>query len=306
MTLRNLILIVALSLFLLGYVAYWAYHSLYLEPRQELGDEIAKLTEEIEGGQNRLASMKQFCENNVWFYSRSLPQVPNDARSQYQFWLLELLQYSGLENNHVEVASPAATQYWGDYRGTIQCTGTLSQLSHFLFEFYYVPFLHRITSIRLDPVEGNPDKKTFTIVVNALGLRPRDRKDPYPLANQLPSGEGWYIQRMAYNDLSAYQVIENRDLLQTAKGGIDRADYTFLTGIVQFNDQTEVWFSVRTDDSSIRAKLGDTINSGSFSGRIVEIYDQDIVLDRNGSRWLLSIGESLLESFALPPETEQR
>jgi hypothetical protein len=310
MTLRNILLITGISLFLLWYVAHWAYQSLYLEPRRELGDEIAKLTGEIEWGQNRLASMTQFRDQNMGFYARSLPRVTNDARSQYRFWLLELLQYSGLEmeNSHVEVGLPALTPFWGDYRGTIQCTGSLSQLSYFLFEFYYVPFLHRVTSISLTPVDGNPEKKTFNIVVNALALRPQDPYDysSYPLANQLPTWEGWYLQRTASNDLTTYQVIENRDLLQTAKGGTDQADYTFLTAIIQRDNQMEVWFSVRTDDTLIEAKLGDTIHSGSFTGKIVEILDQDIVLDRNGSRWLLTNGESLQEAFALPPETEQR
>jgi hypothetical protein len=115
--------------------------------------------------------------------------------------------------------------------------------------------------------------------------------------------ENWVIQRLATNDLSAYQVIEDRDLLQTAKGGIDKADYTFLSAIFHQDDQQEVWFSVRTDGSRITAKLGDTIHSGSFVGKVVEILDQDIVLDRNGSRWLLSNGENLSEAFALPPET---
>ena len=183
------------------------------------------------------------------------------------------------------------------YQFNVQSTGTLAQLSYFLFEFYYAPFLHRISTITLAPVEGKPEQLTFSMAINALALNTY----PYQPMNRMPTG---YIQRLT-NDLAAYQVIENRNLLQTARGGIDRADYTFFTGIVEIGNQKEVWFSVRTDDSRITAKLGAPVQSGSFSGRLVEILDQDIVLDRNGERWLLTAGESINQAFALPPETAE-
>jgi len=301
MTLRNIIILVGLSLFLLWYIGNWAYTSQYVEPRKRLGGEIAKLSDEIESRQTYYATISQFCQQNQLFYARSLPRVSNDAK-QYSLWLLELLQLSGFENNNVADVAPVPIPFGYDYRFMIQCTGTLSQLSYFLFEFYYAPFLHRISTLKLVPDEKNKDKMTFTITVSTLALRPRDLNDPYPAMNQLPGG--WYVPRLASNDLATYDVIAERNLLQTAKGGIDKADYTFLTGILLLDDQEEVWFSVRTDDSLIKLKLGDMIVSGSFSGKIVEILEQDIVLDRSGTRWLLTTGERLTDAFALPPESE--
>ena len=298
---RNFILIVCLALFLVGYVSFWAYKTRYLEPRQRLGNEINKLSKEIATGKNSYAMMVQFYEQAKWFYYRSLPRVPNDAQSQYSFWLLELLQYSGLEDNRVNSNAYSVVRLGADYRFSVQCIGSLSQLSYFLFEFYNAPFLHRIATMTLAPVDGNAERLSLSMTVNALALKPYQQSDPYPMMNQIPTG--WHVQRLVSNDWNVYQTIAERNLLQTAKGGIDRADYTFLTGIPQFGDQTEVWFSVRTDDSVIKAKLGSSIHVGSFSGKIVEILDQDIVLDRNGERWLLAAGESLNEAFALPPET---
>jgi hypothetical protein len=301
MTLRNIVLIIGLTLFLIWYVSSWAYQTQYLKPRQELGNEIAKLSGEIEGGKKNLAMMTQFRTQNVGYYYRSLPPVSNDARTQYFFWLLELLQYCGFENNDVRSGAPSRIPFGINYQFNVQCTGSLSQLSYFLFEFYYAPFLHRITSMTLTPTEGNAERLTFSMTVNALTLDVR--YNPYPVTNRLPEG---YIPRLAFNNLAAYQTIADRNLLQTAKGGIDRADYTVFTGIIQMGDRQEVLFSLQTDDSRIEAKLGDSIHSGSFSGRIVEILDEDIVLERGGSRWLLTVGESLKEAFALPPETGEK
>ena len=317
---RNIILIVGLALFLVGYVAYWAYGSLYQEPRQRLGNEIATLTQQIETGRGNLAAMTQFCQQNMGFFYRTLPQTQNDAQSQYSFWLLELLLYSGFEDNHVNPAAAPTSVAPGcwNFQFNIQSTGSLEQLSYFLFEFYYAPFLHRIASMTLIPVEGNAEQVRLSMTVNALVLDLRlfqamDQAlglqvQSFPLPNQLPTG--WHIPRLASNDLATYRVIANRNLLQTARGGIDRADFTFLTAILEIGGQTEVWFTLRTDDSRITARLGDLVQSGSFSGRLVEILDQDIVLERDGERgrerWLLTTGESLNQAFALPPETAGR
>jgi len=296
MTLRNLILIVFLALFFVCYLSYWAYQTQYREPRERLTEEIAELSQQIERGEAARDMMRQFYGQNSWLYQRSLPSAPNDAR-HYSFWLLELLQYSGMENNDVQSQPHSLVRSGADYRFHVQCTGTLSQFSYFLFEFYNAPFLHRITTLTLTPMEGNEEKQTFTMTINALALDSRYGQ----VANYLPRG---WIPRLAFNNLTMYDVIGERNLLQAARGGIDRADYTALTGFIHSGDQTEVWFSVRTDDSTIKAKLGDTIRSGSFVGKIVEIHHEDIVFERsNGERWLLTRGELLNQAFALPPET---
>ena len=300
MTLRNLILIVGLALFLVWYVSAWAYRELYIAPRKELGDEIAKLSGEIEYGQSKLAAMTQTWNQNQGYYLRSLPPAPNDAR-QYSFWLLELLQYSGLDDCNVGDGAYSMAQLGANYRFTVRCAGSLSQLSYFLFEFYYAPFFHRMTTMTLVPTEGNRERLTFAMTVNVLALDAR--YNPYPVTNRLPTG---YISRLWFQDPALYNVIAERNIMQTAKGGVDRADYTFFTSIFTSDGEAEVWFSVWTDDSTIKTKLGDSIHSGSFSGRVVEILNQDIVLDRNGTRWLLTLGESLNEAFALPPETGER
>lgn len=291
---RNSILITGLALFLVWYVSNWAYKSLYLEPRQKLNTEIQTLSAQITAGKGNRDAMNQFNTQYAWLYSRTLPQIPNDAHTQYTFWLLELVQYCEFENHHVEPTTPTRVPAGWSYQFTARGTGTLPQLTQFLLEFYCAPFLHRITSLTLKPVDGNPEKLECYITVNALAL-------PKHLTRQLPSG--WHYSRLTY-DLPAYQIISNRNLLETARGGIDKADFTELTGIMGIGDKTEVWFSVRTDGTTIKAKLGEIIHSGSFFGKLVEILDRDIVLlDHNGERWLLTMGEFLTDAFALPPET---
>ena len=299
---RNFILIVGLALFLMWYVSDWAYQSLYLAPRKQLGSKITELSQQIEWGKADLNAKQQFNAQCLIFYYRTLPASANDARSQYTFWLLELLQYSGFENPGVDPRPHTLVPAGANYQFNIQCTGSLSQFSYFLFEFYYAPFLHRITSMTLTPVEGNAEQLRFSMSVNALALRLNPRT--HPPRNEIPNG---IIPRLMSNDLTTYQVIANRNLLQTAKGGIDRADYTVLSSVLHGSDPkeawSEVWFYVQTDESTVKKRLGETFQFGSFSGKVVEILDEDVVLERNGERWLLGLGEKLNKAFALPPET---
>ena len=307
---RNIILIVFLSIFLLWYAASWAYKTQYTEPRQTLQHEIARLSNEIEAGQNNLNMMTQFNTQYAWSFHRSLPPVPNDAQSLYSFWLLEALQHCGFENPQVNAGSMSRIMPGADYRFNAQYTGSLAQLSHFLFEFYHAPFLHRITSLALLPNEGNTEILTFTMAINVLALD--SRFNPFmvmnqPVTIQLPTD--WRIPRLAFNDPAAYQVIEERNLLQVARGGTDRADHTTLTAILEVGDQIELWFMDNMAGGNappIKKRLGETIQAGSFTGRIIEIYLQAelVVLDREGTRWLLAAGEGLNEAFALPLETK--
>jgi hypothetical protein len=47
--------------------------------------------------------------------------------------------------------------------------------------------------------------------------------------------------------------------------------------------------------------VGQTLAVGQFHGDVVEIATDDVVLEADGERWLLALGENLGEACALPP-----
>lgn len=295
--LRNIIMFSLLGAFFAWYGLSWAYESLYREPRQRLGNELTKLKGEIETGKKNIAFMQQFSQQNTPYYYRSLPIIPDQAR-QYSHWLLELFRYCGVETPDIDSTNPTRTAFGLNYRSNIRATCSLEQLSRLLFEFYYAPFLHRITFLSITPVEGKEDI-TLAMTVDALTLRPSSPQATAPSQNALPTG---YIPRLKSNDLTAYQVIAERNLLQAARGGIDKADYAYLTSIIVTGEEPEIWISVRTDDSITKAKKGDSVRIGSFIATVVSIADKDVVFEKGSMRWLVTIGECLNEAFAIPPE----
>lgn len=298
--LRNFIMLGLLAVFFAGYGFVWAYQSLYREPRQRLQTEMTQYRQGLEKGKQEISMMQQIIGQNQMLYFRSMPRIQNDVRSKYQFWFLEALKYCGIENQDFQSDNPTRTRFGGwNYRFHVRGNATLDQLSRLLFEFYCVPYLHRITTMSVVPVEGKEEQITFSMTVDALSIPYRYQNDPYPLLSDLPTG---YWPRLASRDLNTYQVIADRNLLQAAKGGVDKADYTYLTAINYIGKKPEIWLSVRTDESIVKAGRGDSVRIGSFRARIVEILEEDVVFERDGMRWLVSLGDCLNQAFALPPE----
>jgi hypothetical protein len=150
------------------------------------------------------------------------------------------------------------------------------------------------------PVEGKEEQVAIALTIDVLALRPESAQSPYPSPNQLPTG---YIQRLKSRDLTTYQVIAERNLLQAARGGVDRADYTYLTAMNLIDGEPEIWLTVRTDESVVKVKRGDSVRIGSFRAQVTDIFEQDVLFDRDGMSWLVGLGDCLNQAFALPPES---
>ena len=52
----------------------------------------------------------------------------------------------------------------------------------------------------------------------------------------------------------------------------------------------------------VKLRPGQTLVIGQFQAEVVEIDEDDVILEADGERWLVAIGENLGEAFALPPE----
>ena len=240
-----------------------------------------------------LAAVKQL---DVW-QRRSLPSEPQVARSLYQAWLLELVGRVGLVNHSVDAGEPrnrGGLVYPISF--TVQGRGTLDQLTEFLHEFYSAGHLHQIQSLVITPV-GRRDLLDLSISIETLALAGADRKDRLSAEKSA---------KLACASLEDYQVIADRNVFGTT-GPADPTDHTFLTGIRCLNGEPEeAWFTLRTADDPDRAvlklRIGASLQIGQFQGKVVRIDEDDVVLEADGERWLVGLGECLAQAYALPPE----
>ncbi|HBT78510.1 MAG TPA: hypothetical protein DEB39_16655 [Planctomycetaceae bacterium] len=274
------------------------YTVFYKEPRAGLQQRIDEANRRIERGTHSIGLMRQTIAADAPLYQRSLPLTPTAARSLYQFWLLEVLDFCDLDNPAVQSSEPVKSRFAYQYRFQVRSRGTLDRIDRFLYEFYWAVFLHRIVSMSLTPVE-NSEQLDMVLTIEAVAIPPATPGDPFPPADRLPGG---YFRRLASDRFEAYRLIAERNLMRSARGGVDKADYTYLTSIQQIDGETVVWLTERTTDTIVKAKIGDRIDAGSFRGVLIHVGERDVVFERGGLLWLLTVGDGLHQAFAIPPE----
>lgn len=102
------------------------------------------------------------------YRERSLPGTLEEARSQYQEWLLATTEEFFGENDVLVTAAGSGTnQLLGSQTAVydrldfdIRATGNLEQVTRFLYRFYDLNYLHRVQSLQLSPIK---DSKNLNI-----------------------------------------------------------------------------------------------------------------------------------------------
>jgi len=277
----------------LYFVGEKLFETVLAGPKKDLLERRAKIKLAIKTRKKELeVAVKAGKQLDIW-ESQSLPSKSDIAVSFYGSWLTELVEFSGFKKAIVDAGAPMNRK--GMYQSigfSVRATGTLPQLTTFLYEFYNSGHLHQIQSVNLSPLPRRDDLD-LAISIEALILPTADRKD------QLTSVRA---DRLAFSDLADYKIISDRNLFAYASRGIYHTDHTFLTAVVTVNDEPQAWFTDRSTDHVSRLSLGQRISVGEFQGEIQEIQGNDVILDSDGERWLITVGESLAQAMALPPE----
>jgi hypothetical protein len=95
-------------------------------------------------------------------------------------------------------------------------------------------------------------------------------------------------------------VIVRRNLFALG-GGFDPTDQTYLTSITVVDGVPEVWFTNRASDEVVKLRAGDRLELGPLTFHLAEVFGTDVIIEIDGERWLLSLGDKIIDSHALPP-----
>jgi Tfp pilus assembly protein PilO len=282
------------------------------QERDKLREAKEKREEQWEGFQEDAARLAQWRE-------QSLPSDTDLARSLYRHWLLEAVQAVKLGDMSVNPGEPVNRQ--GRYYAipySVRGRGSLQQLTDFLFIFYRTDLLHQIRTLSMTPL-GSAGQFDLSITIETLvvpGAGPKlpeglDEQQRYEaIAEEFRRRAARPSRRLAsvtlgeYTPptLADYEAIAGRNLFGVGDDP-NEADYAYLSSITAINGELQAWFVVRTkDEPPRRLGKGDELEIGNFCGTIAEIEGSDVILESEGERWLLTLGEKLTDAFALPPE----
>jgi hypothetical protein len=295
---KNLLLLV-LGVILAFYAGEWLLNTLLRAPLEARQNKTRQLENELQRGKKDLAQARKAGRELVAWQRQSLPSDTEVARSLYRGWLLELVQHVGLADPNVNSGDPVTKK--GIYSAlgfSVRGRGTLEQLTKFLFEFYSAGHLHRISSLGITPLQKSRELD-LSITIEALALPEADRKDRLTTER---------FDRLAPADLKGtlatlddYRSIVDRNLFAVG-GGLDPTDRTYLSAVNSVDGEPEAWFLLRDTDELLKLRKGSTLQVGQFSGKLVDIDGADVILESDGQRWLLTVGDSLTDAYALPPE----
>ncbi len=293
---RKHILTAVFGVMLLYVAGDWLLESALTGPLKTRRVYAARVQKQIDAKEKQLATVHRAQRALKNWRARSLPSDPEVARSLYQAWLLKAVDDVGLSDTSIDSGSPATKR--GKYQSlafSVRGRGTLAQLTELLYKFYNAGHLHQLGSLGIMPVPGS-DELDISLSVEALALFGADRND------RLCSLRS---NKLASDSLDDYQVIVDRNLFSIG-GAPNAAEHTVLTAVTSSRldgqDRLVAWFDLRTQGETVRLAEGDSLVLDRFEAQVVEISGSDVIVEMTGERWLLTIGESLADALALPPE----
>ncbi len=234
---------------------------------------------------------------------QSLPTNPDIANSLYQDWLQKQLAESGLKVADIKSSTGlrGANDRTQEFTFVVTASGQMSQLVDFLSRFYQAGHLQRISRAALAPAKEGNDL-SITLTVDALSMRDAPRADTL---SELKSD--WQLPVL--QELQA--AIAKRDLFApyrdvnaevASKPQANEADQAFVSGMGRGE---EGWYmSIRMKDSGkmLYFRTGDSIQIGKFTGKVSEIDGRRAIVEHEGSRMQIFLGQSLGQAQPVAPQ----
>jgi hypothetical protein len=289
---RKRLLFVALAGIILYFGGDFVMRTYVDGPLEQKRTRQEQLTKKIKARKKDRAASKEAARKLAVLEKSSLPSDTEIARSLYRAWLLDLVEKSEFQTAHVDSGPATSRKGFYDALGfSVRGKGTLHQVVRFLYDFYNAGHLHKIQSLNLTPL-GKGGGLDVTMTIEALVLPGTDRK------NELSTLTS---HRLGYHSVEDYGIIAQRNIFGVG-GETDESHQAFLTAVTRDGEEPEIWITLRGQDKLLKLHQGSQFEIGHFAGTVVDIFEDDVIFESFGERWLLSIGEPLADSLAVPPE----
>jgi hypothetical protein len=307
---RPYVLGAAFAALLLYFGGEWILENVLQGPIENARQRNASLRKQKKDKEEDLERAHQATEFLVRWEKQSLPSDLESARWLYQAWLVELVEDVGLGSPSVNSGQPISRGGLFHTIGfSVRGRGTLEQLTRFLFAFYRTDLLHQVRLLIITPL-ANTEQLDLTLSIEAAVL-PRAGPEGTDGATAEQRQETIFedfrrrtyreSERLASLTLVDYDPITTRNLFGLG-GKPDPTDHAYLTAINSVDGEPEAWFTLRATDEVLKLRQGDGFQIGPVAGTIAEIAGSDVIIESDGERWLLTLGERLVDAYALPPE----
>lgn len=301
-----------LAAVLLAMIAYfggeWLLERVIQGPLEAARSRRTQLERDIQQRETSLQRLRDASKLLVRWEDQSLPADTEVARSLYQAWLVELVDDVGWGSPSIASSEPVARGgLYYTLTFSLRGRGTLQQLTEFLFAFYQADLLHQIRSLTITPLQRS-EQLDLSLAIETMILPPSGGSGAKQAASSAAENvyeqfrrRTWRVSdRLAFGDPQAYDIIVRRNLFALG-GGFDPTDHTYLTSITQVDGKPEVWFTNRATDEVVKLRAGGLLELGPLTFRLAEVLDTNVIVETDGERWLLGLGDKITDAHALPP-----
>ena len=307
---RTYVLGGVLAALLLYFGGEWVVENLLQGPVEEARKSNENLKEQKLKREKDLERAHQATELLVRWEKQSLPSDLEMAPWLYRAWLIELVEDVGLGNPSVAPGQPVSRGGLFHTIGfSLRGRGTLEQLTRFLFAFYRTDLLHQVRMLIITPL-GDSGQLDLTLSIEAAVLAragPEGPKEATVEERQETIFEDFRRRTWRESDrLASLRLVDYDSIITRNLFGIGGApnpiDHAYLTAITSIDGEPAAWFKLRATDESLQLRQGEEFQIGPVAGKIAEIVGSDVIIESDGERWLLTLGERLVDAYALPPE----
>lgn len=224
--------------------------------------------------------------------ARSLPFDSELARSQYQDWLSSIVKQNELGQSSVEVGLPMAVPIAGEkkqaytrYSFSVNGSGTLEQVTRFLFDYYQGPHLQKLNTVRVNP--AGRGLYALSVSGETLCVATCDRKSEL---SSLPP------YRLQQNQFADYEPIVRRNMFSRESGTTLK---TVRLTSVTFDKQglPEAWFKIGPTKTTRKLQRGESLTVTAHHIEVIDIQPKSALLEVDEDVVLLPIGKTVHEKL---------
>ena len=241
---------------------------------------------------------------------QSLPREKSVAQSVYRSWLIKQLEDSKLQFRDVQpVAGSRSSEIFEGLAFNIEAEGDLPAIIRFLHAFHSSNTMHKITLLHLRPaLQGGNLNVTCNVEALVMPSAARTSGMPDGTSKRLAAAEvDHYLKNIvSRNPFVPYKPLPPKVELTAAveeatPPPFDESTQARLTGIVG-GEHNQAWIKVLTTNENLRLLVGDEFKVGQLAGRVVEIHLRNMVIEVDGKRQILSVGDFLREAVPVDGE----
>lgn len=286
---------------------------LVFEPLDRRNNQIETLEADISTKKIETEKQRRAIKKLAVWKSRSLPPDPVKAGTEYKEWLIEQAGKAKLTEVKVDVKKsayrPEADLTYYRIEASVEAQGSLDKVCDFLHAMQQSYLLHHVKKLTLETSKHgpNPPLEKFVVVIEALALRDA------PSRNTLLADPAHPPQpEKPLKERKDYAAITDRNLFVKTFNGpkkparpnptpaddLDQAELIFLVGVRSRSkgNQVELLEGIlydRTTNKEIDLTPGSAFTVAGLSGKTVGIGERYVILEIEGTKWRLDLGENL-------------